>query len=119
MGAKMNTAAPSAMERMKIHFFLQAMNIITKPMPTMIRPELKLLAMTIKASGAIRTISIPQLLHSSIFFPSRVITTASTRITVTFTSSVGWNRTDLVPSHRFCPLTLIPRLVKFTRNIQI
>ena len=108
------TAAAAA----KGHFFLQAMNIITKAIPQMMIPELKLLIVTKRARGRINAAIISHDRSSLISFPSFVMTTASTRITVTLTSSVGWNRTALVPSHRFLPFTSMPRLVKSTRIIQ-
>ena len=97
---------------------MQATNIITNAIPTIIIPELRLLTVTRRASGPINAANIPQTRHSLIFFPSLVMITAKTRITVTLTSSAGWIRSDRVPSHRFFPLTSMPRLVKFTSSIQ-
>ena len=107
------------MQRKNGHLILHATNSITNTMPQMMIPELKLFMVTRSASGPMRTAIMPHTRHSLIFFPSLVIRTARSRITTIFTSSAGWKRRDLVPSHLFLPFTLIPSGVNVTRNSQM
>ena len=90
-----------------------------KAIPQMMIPELKLFMVTRSARGPMRTAIIPHTRHSLICFPSLVMSTARSRITTIFTSSAGWKRRDLVPSHLFLPLTAIPSGVNVTRISQI
>ena len=118
-GAKTMTVIPSATVAINGHFLLHAINIMTKAIPQMIIPELKLFMVTRSARGPMRTAIIPHTRHSLICFPSLVMSTARSRITTIFTSSAGWKRRDLVPSHLFLPLTAIPSGVNVTRISQI
>ena len=118
-GANTITTISTTTTNINGHFLLHATNIITKAIPQMMIPELRVFSMTKSASGPSSTASIPHTRHSLIRFPSLVMTTARNRIITIFTSSAGWKRRDLVPSHLFLPFTAIPSGVKVTRNSQM
>ncbi len=66
-----------------------ATNIITKPMPTMMIPELKLLAATMTARGTVIRTALATPAIRSTSLPILVIRAAMATMTVIFTNSVG------------------------------
>ncbi len=87
--AKAKTTPAAAVHATKGHRSLQATKHITKVIPRIIIPELKLFIATITASGSARAAILNREESSLIFVPICVIITAISKIRAIFTSSVG------------------------------
>lgn len=87
---------------------------MTKAMPTIIMPELRLFAATIPAIGKAATMTAAIAFQLLILLPIWVIMAASSTIRAIFTNSVGWNWTGPTTSQRRFPFTTFP-----TRDVNI
>ena len=87
--APASTPRPRAPAVKKGHFTLQATNSITKAIPKIMIPELKLFPATIPAMGMVRSIMNPIFFHLLMLLPSSVISAASITISAILTNSVG------------------------------